>query len=95
MVTAIINPGQQCPIKDSRRLGWLGQVIDLATLIEILDPRVGAQAGEPGSEDDLVVTAYQSAVMSFDNVETLARLSDALCRLSTGGGLPAQALLRW
>ena len=30
--------------------------------------------------------------MSFDNVDTLARLSDALCRLSTGGGLSKRKL---
>lgn len=92
MVTAIINPGQQCPIAILDGSAGSAKSSTLATLIEILDPRVGAQAGEPGSEDDLVVTAYQSAVMSFDNVETLARLSDALCRLSTGGGLSKRKL---
>ncbi|WP_157973537.1 PriCT-2 domain-containing protein [Tropicimonas sp. IMCC34043] len=92
MVTAIINPGQQCPIAILDGSAGSAKSSTLATLIEILDPRVGAQAGEPGSEDDLVVTAYQSAVMSFDNVEALARLSDALCRLSTGGGLSKRKL---
>lgn len=92
MVTAIINPGQQCPIAILDGSAGSAKSSTLATIIEILDPKVGAQAGEPSTEDDLVVSAYQSAVMSFDNVETLARLSDALCRLSTGGGLSKRKL---
>ncbi|AQS48749.1 hypothetical protein BMG03_13805 [Thioclava nitratireducens] len=92
MVTAIINPGQQCPIAILDGSAGSAKSSTLATLIEMLDPRVGAQAGEPKTEDDLVVTAYQSAVLSFDNVDTLARLSDALCRLSTGGGLSKRKL---
>lgn len=92
MVTAIINPGNQCPIAILDGSAGSAKSSTLATLIEILDPKVGAMAGEPSSEDDLVVSAYQSAVMSFDNVDTLARLSDTLCRLSTGGGLSKRKL---
>ena len=92
MVTAIINPGQQCPIAILDGSAGSAKSSTLGTLIEILDPKVGAMAGEPSSEDDLVVSAYQSAVLSFDNVDTLARLSDALCRLSTGGGLSKRKL---
>ncbi len=91
-VTAIVNPGNQCPIAILDGSAGSAKSSTLATLIEILDPKVGAMAGEPSSEDDLVVSAYQSAVMSFDNVDTLARLSDALCRLSTGGGLSKRKL---
>lgn len=92
MVTAIINPGKQCPIAILDGSAGSAKSSTLTTLIEMLDPKVGAQAGEPSGEDDLVVSAYQSAVMSFDNVDTLARLSDALCRLSTGGGLSKRKL---
>lgn len=92
MVTAIINPGEQCPIAILDGSAGSAKSSTLSTIVQILDPRVGAQAGEPKSEDDLVVTAYQSAVVSFDNVDTLARLSDALCRLSTGGGLSKRKL---
>lgn len=92
MVTAIINPGNQCPIAILDGSAGSAKSSTLATLVEILDPKVGAMAGAPSSEDDLVVSAYQSAVMSFDNVDTLARLSDALCRLSTGGGLSKRKL---
>lgn len=92
MVTAIINPAQQCPIAILDGSAGSAKSSTLSVLIDILDPRVGAMAGPPASEDDLVVTAYQSAVVSFDNVTTLAKLSDALCRLSTGGGLSKRKL---
>lgn len=92
MVTAIINPGKQCPIAVLDGSAGSAKSSTLSTLIRILDPKVGAQAGAPKTEDDLVVSAYQSAVMSFDNVDTLANMSDALCRLSTGGGLSKRKL---
>ena len=92
MVTAIINPGKQCPIAILDGSAGSAKSSTLSTIVRILDPKVGAQAGEPKTEDDLVVSAYQSAVVSFDNVDTLARLSDALCRLSTGGGLSKRKL---
>lgn len=87
MVSAIYNPAEQCPIAILDGSAGSAKSSTLTTIIEIIDPKVAAQAGEPKSEEDLVVTAYSSAVMSFDNVDSLARLSDPLCRLSTGGGL--------
>ncbi len=92
MVTAIINPGEQCPIAILDGSAGSAKSSTLSTLIEIVDPKVGALGGEPKSEDDLVTSSYQSAVMSFDNVTTLASMSDALCRLSTGGGLTKRKL---
>ncbi|MGQ0565474.1 MAG: TOTE conflict system archaeo-eukaryotic primase domain-containing protein [Gemmobacter sp.] len=92
MVTAIINPAEQCPITILEGPAGSAKSSTLATIVEILDPKVGAQSGEPQSEEDLVVSGYGSAVMSFDNVSTLARLSDALCRLSTGGGMSKRKL---
>jgi len=67
------QPLPAMPNRDSRGSAGSAKSSTLATLIDILDPRAGAQVGEPGSEDNLVVTAYHSAVMSFDNVETLVR----------------------
>jgi len=87
MVTAIIHPSGQCPIAVLDGIAGSGKSSTLSTIVQIVDPKVGAQAGDPSSEEDLLVSAYQSAVMSFDNVTSLAKLSDPLCRLSTGGGM--------
>ena len=41
----------------------------------------------PRSEEDLLVAAKSQHVLAFDNVSGLGEwLSDAICRLSTGGG---------
>lgn len=92
MVTAIVNAGSQCPIAILDGMAGSAKSSTLDTIVQILDPKVGAQGGLPASEDDLVVSAYQSAIMSFDNVGSIAKVSDALCRLSTGGGLMKRKL---
>ncbi|GHE02174.1 hypothetical protein U879_17545 [Defluviimonas sp. 20V17] len=87
MATAIIHPGGQCPIAILDGIAGSGKSSTLSTIVQIVDPKVGAQAGDPQSEEDLVVSAYQSAALSFDNVSSLSRFSDALCRMATGGGM--------
>ncbi|MCU0827079.1 MAG: PriCT-2 domain-containing protein [Tabrizicola sp.] len=87
MATTIIHPGGQCPIAILDGIAGSGKSSTLSTIVQIVDPKVGAQAGDPQSEEDLVVSAYQSAVLSFDNVTSLSKFSDALCRMATGGGM--------
>jgi energy-coupling factor transporter ATP-binding protein EcfA2 len=53
----------------------------------LTDPRLPEQRSMPRSEEDLLVAAKGQHVLSFDNISGLPLwLSDALCRLSTGGG---------
>lgn len=87
MVSAIINPGGQSPIAILHGFAGSAKSSTLSTIVQVIDPKVGAQAGDPQSEEDLIVSAYQSAVLSFDNVRSLSKLSDPLCRISTGGGM--------
>ena len=48
---------------------------------------------EPRNERDLVIAARNCHVCAFDNLSKLRpQLSDALCRLSTGGGFRTRAL---
>ena len=47
----------------------------------------------PKSERDLAISANKSWVLNFDNLSGLSpKLSDAFCRVSTGGGLATRAL---
>ena len=47
----------------------------------------------PGNERDLAIAAANSHVLAFDNLSHLRRpMSDALCRLATGGGLATRKL---
>jgi hypothetical protein len=56
-------------------------------LTRLIDPRMPEQRSMPRSEEDLLVAAKGQHFLSFDNVSGLPDwLSDAICRLSTGGG---------
>jgi len=56
-------------------------------LARLIDPRMPEQRSTPRTEEDLLVAAKGQHFLSFDNVSGLPDwLSDAICRLSTGGG---------
>jgi len=67
------------------------------TLVRILrlltDPSVAPVKTPPASDRDLVISAANSHVIAYDNMSgTPPWLSDALCRLATGGGFSTRAL---
>src|SRR6516165_9812064 len=56
-------------------------------MLSLVDPNVATLRSPPKDEDDLIVAARNGHVISFDNVSRLPDwISDALCRLATGGG---------
>jgi hypothetical protein len=58
-----------------------------------MDPSTAPLRTTPRNERDLVIAATNSWVVAFDNISTLQHwCSDALCRLSTGGGFSAREL---
>ncbi len=60
---------------------------------ELVDPSVMPHRACPRNEKDLMIAADNSWVCSFDNVSAVPDwLSDALCRLSTGGGIGSRTL---
>jgi hypothetical protein len=60
---------------------------------KLIDPSVPNLRALPRSERDLAVAADKNWVLAFDNVSFLNEwLSNALCRLSTGGGLATRTL---
>ena len=59
----------------------------------LLDPSTAPLRTTPRTERDLIIAATNSWCVAFDNISTLPPwLSDALCRLSTGGGFSAREL---
>ena len=66
----------------------------LATLLKnLLDPASAPLRAAPRDERDLLIGARNSWVPCFDNLSTVSdALSDALCRLATGGGLSTREL---
>lgn len=54
----------------------------------LIDPSKGGLRALPANEADLAIGALNSRLLAFDNIDTLsATMSDAIARLSTGGGL--------
>jgi hypothetical protein len=59
----------------------------------LIDPNVAPARALPREERDLLVAARNSWLLSFDNLSGFEDwLSDAFCRISTGGGFGARAL---
>jgi hypothetical protein len=59
----------------------------------LVDPNEAPLRAEPRDTRDLAIMANNSWMVAIDNVSSLPRwLSDALCRLSTGGGFSTRAL---
>ncbi len=62
-------------------------------LRELVDPNALALRAEPRSIDDLMIAAANGWVQVYDNLSSLPQwMSDAFCRLSTGGGLAKREL---
>lgn len=64
-----------------------------AILRKLIDPNTAPLRTLPRDERDLFIAATNALVIAYDNVSGLpAWLSDALCRLSTGGGFGTREL---
>jgi hypothetical protein len=62
-------------------------------LRELLDPSAAPLRTLPRSERDLMIMAKNGWIIAFDNLSGVKPwLSDALCRLSTGGGFSTRGL---
>jgi hypothetical protein len=59
----------------------------------LTDPHVSPLRSEPREPQDLMIAACNSWVVTIDNVSSIRPwLSDALCRLATGGGFATRTL---
>jgi hypothetical protein len=59
----------------------------------LVDPNASPVRSVPRAEDDLAVASQHSHVVAFDNMSGVQPwLSDALCRLATGGGISKRTL---
>jgi hypothetical protein len=59
----------------------------------LLDPNLALQRTLPNDERDLMITARNSWFLAFDNLSRMTpRISDAFCRMATGGGFSTRTL---
>ena len=62
-------------------------------LREVVDPNELGVRSQPRDERDLMIAARNGHVLAFDNLSYLPNwLSDAFCRIATGGGLATRTL---
>lgn len=92
-LVAAFRPGRPFPILALH--GEQGTAKSTAARVArgLVDPNGAPLRSAPRSEDDLAVAALHSHVVAFDNLSGVQPwLSDALCRLATGGGLSKRTL---
>jgi hypothetical protein len=65
----------------------------LAVLRKLIDPNSAPLRSLPRDERDLYISAFNAYLLAFDNISKLPDwISDALCRLATGGGFGTRQL---
>jgi energy-coupling factor transporter ATP-binding protein EcfA2 len=87
------RPGFPFPVLELHGEQGSGKSTFARVLRSLIDPNRSAVRVAPRDVDDLMVGARLSWVVAYDNISRLTpSLSDALCRLSTGGGLSKRTL---
>jgi putative DNA primase/helicase len=62
-------------------------------LRQLIDPNASPVRSEPANQRDLMISAANSHLLALDNLSYVPNwLSDALCRLATGGGFATRKL---
>lgn len=70
-----------------------GKTTSARAVRETIDPNTSSVRAEPREVRDLMIAAQNSWIVSWDNLSRLPEwLSDAMCRLSTGGGFSTREL---
>lgn len=70
-----------------------GKTTAARLLRALIDPNISPLRSEPRKEENLIIAANNSWVVAFDNLSSIPDwLSDALCRLATGGGFSTRTL---
>ena len=88
-----LNPGGPFPIALIQ--GEQGSAKSTLTRVlrSLIDPATPIHTTKPKSEQDLVISAHNSWVQAFDNLSKIpGGLSDAFCRIATGGGFKTRRL---
>ncbi|MCL0055290.1 ATP-binding protein [Dehalococcoidia bacterium] len=94
MVQALFPPGPYPVLSLS---GEQGSAKSTAArlIVSLVDPKAAPLRPIPGNERDLMIDASQSLLLAFDNISHIKpNMSDALCRLSSGGGFSTRKLYK-
>jgi curved DNA-binding protein CbpA len=84
---AALRPNCNYPVLGLAGEQGSGKTSLVRLLGSLIDPRSPQLRTMPGDERDLIVAARHAHLLGFDNISGLSDdMSDAICRLSTGGG---------
>jgi hypothetical protein len=87
-----LRPGRPFPILAFQGEQGTAKTTAARVARRLIDPNVADVRSPPRCEDDLMVMAHNSHVVSVDNLSGMPPwLSDAFCRIATGGGLSKRA----
>jgi len=90
---AAMRPRGPYPILAFRSEQGSGKSTRMKMMRSLIDPNTAPLRTMPRDERDLMIAASNGHYMNFDNVSTIpAWLSDAFCRLSTGGGFATREM---
>lgn len=92
-LTAALRGVGPYPVVDISGPKGAGKTLHTRILRELVDPSTVPLRSLPTNERDLAALARNNHLVVFDNVSGIrAAMSDALCRLATGGGLGGREL---
>jgi hypothetical protein len=90
---AALHPGIQYPILTLFAEQGTGKSTASRMIRNCVDPNESPLRSEPRNEQDLMIAAKNSWVLAFDNLSYVSPwMSDAMCRISTGGGFATRTL---
>ncbi len=89
----VFRPTGPYPILELNGEQGSGKSTQARALRQLVDPNEADLRSQPRDERDLVIAANNGWVLGFDNLSAVPPwLSDALCRISTGGGFATREL---
>ncbi len=92
-LVATYRPGKPFPVLALHGEQGSAKSTTARVLRAFVDPNKAALRSEPRNEQDLMIAATNGWLVALDNLSRVpAWLSDALCRLATGGGFATREL---